>query len=528
MRPLDGPATLPALVRGAAERYGEREWIVTPTASLTYADADARSRGLAARLVRAGIGKGTRVGLLFPQGPDIVVAMLAVARAGAIAVPLSTFLRGPEIHRVVRLADVDTLVVSHPLLGRDMEAELETIWPELPSAPAPPLFLTDVPYLRHIWLDGAVTRRWATPIPEAEAPAAVLDAIETEVRPADPVLLVATSGATAEPKAVVHTHGVQARQSWKLAQVYELTAEPQSRVFTTMPFFWVGGFTVTVLTYLHVGGAIVTPERTDSAEMLDLIEAAHPDRLLGWTIIERLVGDPTYRDRDLSWLDLDNLPPMGTPTRHNSLGMTETSGPHSVAFASANAEDLPPELHGSFGPPIDGMEHKIVDPLGERLPDGVEGEICIRGDCLMDQLYKRERFEYLDADGWYHSGDKGFLRDGLLFFTGRLTEMIKTGGANVAPREVELALEEHPDVQRAFVVGVPDEQRGQLVAAIVTAEPGRVIDVDALVESVRGSLSSYKIPRRIRVMEYEALPWLPSGKLSKPKLVDLLADDGPS
>jgi acyl-CoA synthetase (AMP-forming)/AMP-acid ligase II len=532
LRPFPDRATLPTLVRGAAERFADREWIVTPTASLTYADADAQSRQLAARLVQAGVGKGTRVGLLFPQGADIVVAILAVARVGAIAVPLSTFLRGPEVHRVVRLVDVDTLIVANPLLDRDMETELESIWPELATAGDRRLLLTDVPYLRHVWMCGAATRPWATPMPPIDTlddalpvPDALLDAIEREVVPADPVLIVATSGATSEPKAVVHTHGVEVRESWKLAQVYELTAEPQSRVFTTMPFFWVGGFTVTVLTYLHVGGAVITPPRTDSTEMLDLIEAAHPDRLLGWTIVERLVGDSTYAQRDLGWLGLDDALPMGTPLRHNSLGMTETSGPHTVAFASANVEDLPPHLHGSFGPPIDGMQHKIVDPVtGEQLPDGVEGEICLRGDTLMDSLYKKERFEYLDADGWYHSGDKGTMREGLLFFTGRLTEMIKTGGANVAPLEVELAIEEHPDVQRAFVVGIPDAQRGQLVGAIVCPEPGHEVDVAALTGALRGSLSSYKIPRRVRVMAYEDLPWLPSGKLSKPKLVDLFTD----
>ncbi len=333
-----------------------------------------------------------------------------------------------------------------------------------------------------------------------------------------------TSGATAEPKAVVHTHGVQVRESWKLAQVYELV-DDGARVFTTMPFFWVGGFTVTALTYLHVGGAVVTLERTDSTQMLDLIEATRPTRLLGWTIVERLVGDPTFATRDLGWLGLDDAPAMGTPLRHNSLGMSETSGPHTVAFASANAEDLPEHLQGSFGPAIDGMEHKIVDPAtGERLPDGVEGEICVRGDTLMDGLAKKERHEVFDADGWYHTGDKGCWRDGLLFFTGRLTEMIKTGGANVAPREVELALEDLPGVLRAFVVGLDDAQRGQTVAAIVAPQPGHDIDVATLVEQLRGSLSSYKIPRRVRVLAYDDLPWLPSGKLSKPRLVELLRD----
>src|SRR5262249_49702401 len=146
----------------------------------------------------------------------------------------------------------------------------------------------------------------------------------------------------------------------------------------------------------------------------------------------------------------------------------ETSGPHTAARRQDNATDLPEHVRGSFGPPVPGMHHKIVDPeTGHELAEGVEGEICVRGASLMDGLYKKERSQAFDEDGWYHTGDRGFLRDGFLFFTGRLTEMIKTSGANVAPREVEIALEGMPGVQAAFVVGLPDEERGELVACVV-------------------------------------------------------------
>jgi acyl-CoA synthetase (AMP-forming)/AMP-acid ligase II len=352
----------------------------------------------------------------------------------------------------------------------------------------------------------------------------LLVAVESEVTPADPVVIVSTSGATAEPKAVVHTHGAQVRHARTMARLYELT--DVDRTFTNMPFFWVGGLTVVVLSHLHVGAAVITIERMDTTEMLDLIERARPTRLLGWTLYERLAADPSFGSRDLSSVVEMRPPELAAPgLRHNSLGMTETGGPHTAASRTNNASDLPEHLRGSFGPPVPGTQHKIVDPdSGEELAEGDEGEICVRGGGLMDGLYKKERRRVFDEDGWYHTGDKGYLRDGFLFFTGRLTEMIKTGGANVAPREVEVAIEAHPGVQAAFVVGLPDDERGELVGCIVCPAPGHELDPSSLRDQLRDELASYKIPRKIMVVAYDDMPWLPTGKMSKPRIIELLSD----
>jgi acyl-CoA synthetase (AMP-forming)/AMP-acid ligase II len=515
------------IVRHAAQCFGDREYIVTAEQQLTFADVDERSRVLATQFLHWGVGKGSHVGLLFPQGADFVVALVAVTRVGAVAVPLSTFLRGPELQRAVRHADVDTLVAPAELSGRDLQAEFEAVWPELQSASTAPLFLRDAPSLRRVVVVGGGERAWATAIDHFDAlqrDAAIDDeflaAVEREVTPADPMVIVSTSGATGEPKAVVHSHGALVRQAWKLAQLYEF--DGSERTFTTMPFVWVGGLTVVLLTHLHVGGAVLTVERVDSTLMLDLIEQARPTRLVGWTLLERLQADPTFPARDLS--SVQDFQPRAAPQlRHNSLGMSETGGPHTAAAASQNVTDLPVERQGSFGPPVPGMEHKIVDPeTGASLADGVEGELCVRGDSLMLGLHKKERGEVFDADGWYHTGDRGYFRDGLLYFTGRLTEMIKTGGANVAPREVELAVEALPGVQAAFVVGIPDAERGQLVGCLVCPEAGHDVDVAAITTQLRAVLSSYKVPRRMVVLPYDDAPWLPSGKVNKARVIELL------
>jgi acyl-CoA synthetase (AMP-forming)/AMP-acid ligase II len=196
--------------------------------------------------------------------------------------------------------------------------------------------------------------------------------------------------------------------------------------------------------------------------------------------------------------------------------------------------DLPESLRGSFGRSVPGLEHKVVDPeSGEPLGPGELGEICVRGYSVMQGLYKREREDTFDADGFYHTGDAGrFSEDGYLYFHARLGDLIKTGGANVTPREVEVALEAQPEVKEAYVVGVPHPDRGQTVEAAVVLQAGRDATPDALRTRLRGELSAYKVPRHVFLCASDELPFTDSGKIDKRRLGDLLAkrlrDEGAS
>ena len=172
------------------------------------------------------------------------------------------------------------------------------------------------------------------------------------------------------------------------------------------------------------------------------------------------------------------------------------------------------------------MEHKVVDPeTGEALPPDREGEICVRGYSLMLGLYKLERQDTFDAGGYYHTGDAGYFdSEGYLFFTGRLGDMIKTGGANVTPAEVETVLSAFPEVKEAHVVGVPDPERGQNVAAAVVLEPGHTVAAEALRARVKGELSAYKVPRHLLLFAGAELPFTDSGKIDKRRLQELLSE----
>jgi acyl-CoA synthetase (AMP-forming)/AMP-acid ligase II len=497
------PPTLPALIKQAVDRFGDDDYVVMADRRLSFSEADHASRKLAKRLLEAGVGKGTRIAVILPTGIDWVVAWLAAGRIGAFPMLFPATYRPSELRRALRISDAAVLFAAPTLLDKDYEAFLEETIPALASHDATRGCLADpaVPFLRSVWMVGPSQRAWATTVEagpdaaEPDLPTELFEAIESEVSAADPLLVIYTSGSSADPKAVVHTHGATIRKVQAELGMC-LPGSMPGRTFCAMPFFWVGG-PQDLLGALHSGAAIVSQERFDVAECLALLEREQCTSILGWaTVYEQLQADPTYPTRELSSLQL----PAGQALTSSkgdpvNLGMTETFGPH------AN---------------LDWFDYKVIDPdTGEVLPRGAEGEFCVRGFGLMAGLYKREREEVFDADGFYHTGDRGYIENDRIWFTGRYTEMVKSGGANVAPLEVEQVLLTMPGCRMAFVMGVPDPERGEVVAAIVVPNPGATLDPDKLRSEVNAQLSSYKVPRRWLVLDESEIPWLASGKPDK-------------
>ena len=205
----------------------------------------------------------------------------------------------------------------------------------------------------------------------------------------------------------------------------------------------------------------------------------------------------------------------------NSLGMTETLGPHTFA----NKDPLPEGKEGSFGFSVPGVEHKVVDPVTlEDLPVGQTGELWLRGYSLMLGLHRRERAETFTPDGWYRTGDGGrFDEDGHFYFTGRMGDLIKSSGMNITPRDVELVLEAMPEVTMAFVCGIDHADRGQDVVAAIALTPGASLDEAEARARVKEELASYKVPRHIAVFGNQTeLPWLDSGKVDRRRLTAIL------
>ena len=497
-------ATVGEALHHAVAHWPDHDFIVTPARHMTYAQAEEESRRLARRMLAAGMGKGTRVGLFFTYGQEWVIAWLAASRIGALVMPLPTTYRPAEIRKVLRIGDIDTFLTARTVLGHDMQDMLEASVPGLADAPRRPLYLPDAPSLRAVWITGGTDRTWATSV-DFDEPADdaasddLLRAVEAEVVPADLAQVTYTSGSSADPKGVVHTHSTVVRATHGLAALQTADGTP-ARLYCAFPFFWIGG-TLLLGAALQSGATVLVTERFDPAAALDLIEAAQVTHVLGWpTLLQAMRDHPSFAGRTLP--DIPGL----------------TVGPADLALVASPMPGIP--AHRGMSETVGNIAsvgYRVVDPqTGTDVADGEEGELWVRGYGLMHGYYKKERSEVFDADGWFHTGDRVFLADGRAWFVGRTTEMVKSRGANVAPREVELFLEEHFDeVLYAFVLGLPHPEMGEEVTAVLVAAHGHSIDAGELTKRAREQISGYKVPTRIEVWLEDEVPWLGSGKPDK-------------
>ena len=535
VRVPDHAVTASGLIRSVGERWGDRVLVILGAERVTYREIEYRSAELAKALLGQGVTAGTRMGLLAPNGPDWVVAWLAMTRIGAVATLLSTYARPPEMSWALDHAGVEVLFSASHYLDRNYPEELETAVPELATQRLREIQLKSHPDLSLIYLWDDADRQWAGTVEDlvedmGETSDTDLVHAEATVTPASPMVVMYTSGSTAEPKGVIHSHGAVVQHPYNLLPFHDLV--PGDVLYTPMPLFWVGGLAYTLISAMHAGATVVFEERFEPGATLDLIERERVTHVIGWPHMSRaLTEHPSFQDRDLSAVrggSLDALLPanrrVGDPElRANSLGMTESLGPHSIELIGSA---LPENKRGSFGRAVPGIEHRIVDPsTGDDVTPGELGEIWIRGYSLMLGVLGKANHEVFTSDGWYQTGDVGYIdADGHLYFKGRMGDQIKTSGMNVTPREVELAIEEQPEVMHAFVTAVDHEERGQDVAAAVVFRPGRSVDVEEVKNRLRESLSSYKVPRHIATfISPDDLVWLESGKIDLRALTEMLS-----
>jgi acyl-CoA synthetase (AMP-forming)/AMP-acid ligase II len=503
---------MPAVLRRAASLYGDDDCIVMPDRRISFRELERASRHLAMQLLAAGVGKGTRVGIHLVTGPEWAVAFAAVTRIGAVAMPFSTLYRPAELRTAMRVGDVAVLIAEPTMLGKDNEAFLEDAIDGLAGAAAGRLRLLDAPFLRRIMLIGDSSRSWADkacltagPHPAAGIGEQLLEAVEAEVSPADWLLVMFTSGTTAEPKAVIHSHGAALRKTSPGANA-ALHAIFPGRLLMLMPFFWIGGIQE-VLSALQSGATLLTQERLDAPSALELGQREQATSVMGNSkALRTLFGDA----------DLARLIPSIRP-----LPPRPWEGP-------ASSKSDPPTALGmseTFGPwaGVAGFDYRVVDPeSGAILGDGAEGEFQVRGYGLMQGLYKHQREATFEPDGYFPTGDRGYLENGLVYFKGRLKDMIKTKGANVAPAEVEAVLNAHPGVRISFVLGLPHERFGEEVAAVVVRDGQAPLDPGLLVADCRRELSSFKVPATVLVLDPDEVPYLSSSKPDRRALEGLI------
>ncbi|MCU1463711.1 MAG: lcfB 1 [Acidimicrobiales bacterium] len=529
--------TLPALLAQALTDFRDQEFLIGADRRLTYRQADDESARVALGLLALGVGKGTRVGIMMPNSPDWVICFLAVARIGALAVPISTLYQAPELAWVLAHADVQILLMVDRYLNHDYVERLQAI-PGFPDQQSPELVLRRLPFLRRVVVWGTAEQPWAQRGPDFLVSRGLsdtrfdrefLDSVEATVAPADDLMIIYTSGSTVEPKAVVHTHAAAIRLSYALQASGWGDVRLGDRLYSTAPFFWVGGHNSYLLPALFTGACLVLPTSPDLDDVLDACEREQVTIVLAGMPQLKALGERAAsrgvrtRFRTLQ----DQVDANGAPIPHelvpNVLGMTETFGPHGLERRGTR---LPPEKAGAFGRSLPGLERKVVDPTtGEECGPGESGELYVRGYSVMRGFYKRLPEETFQADGYYATGDRCRIdADGFLYFEGRFGEMIKTSGANVSPREVEVALEREVAIREAAVFGVPDPGRGEAVVAVVVPMTGASIDRDQLLDRLKDQLSHYKVPRFVFTMDYDDIPRTNTSKVRKQMLRDLVID----
>lgn len=455
------------LITRAAED-GAKPAVVDPDARITYADLDTTSRELAASFIAAGVGKGTRVGLVMPNCVQWVQIAVALTRIGAVLVPLSTLLQPPELVAQLQMASVQYLVSVREFRGHHY---LDEVAPHRRGLPA----------LRQVWA--------ADRLPPA-ADTGLADAVAGTVTPSDTLAIMFTSGSSGAPKGVVHSHGnaLGAVRSGLRARCIDA----DTRLYLPMPFFWVGGFGSGVLSALLAGATLVTEQVPRPETTLRLLERERVTLFRGWPDqAEALARQTTGVPVDLSSLRPGSLeallPPdqRGAPgARAKLFGMTESFGPYCGYPADT---DMPESAWGSCGRPFGGVEVRIVDPdTGEPLRTGDVGMIQIRGPHVMRGICRRGFHDTFTPDGYYPTGDLGHLDDrGFMFYHGRSDDMFKVSGATVYPSEVEQALRTIDGVADAFVTDVS----GAVGAVVITDA-----DVDEVRAEARKRLSSFKVP----------------------------------
>lgn len=477
--------TIDTLVR--ARSSSTKSAVVDPVTRVSYAELDSATAGLAAGFMAAGVTKGSRVGLLMPNGVDWVRIAIALMRIGAVLVPLSTLLRPGELAAQLRMASVQFLIAVEEFRGHRYPVDHDLL-----------------PALRAVWSTGQALGFSGSP--------GTADALAGCVRESDPMVIMFTSGSSGPPKGTIHSHrnALGAVRSGLEARC--ITAE--TRLYLPMPFFWVGGFGAGILSALLAGATLVTEPVPRPDSTLELLEREQVTLFRGWPeqaeALARHAGAA-----DLSALQPGSLEAL-LPDRMRSrpgaraslLGMTESFGPY-CGFRSDT--DLPESAWGSCGKPFDGMDVRIVDTeSGAPLSPGQTGAIQIRGPHVMRGLCRRGREDVFTADGYYPTGDLGYLdSDGFLFYRGRSDDMFKVRGATVYPSEVQRALRSAPGVRAAYVVNVPDGQANRVGAAVV----GDGLSVEVLRATMREAISPFKVPTLWLLLDDEE--YVPRGATGK-------------
>jgi len=537
-----GPLTLGRYVRELAKRYGPREAAMIAIDGKvdrwTYDRMLERSLEVARALVACGTGKGTRVGILVTNRLEFLSCTFGAALAGCIANPISTFYTATELDEVLKQSGCSVLLLERKVLKKDFAEMMVALEPAIAGTRPGELASTRYPFLRHLAVvdgdagEGAI-EGWSAFLSRGrDVSDALIEAATEQVAPADPGMLLFSSGSTGKAKGILSANRAVCLQLWRWAQWYDIRPEAPPRTWSANGFFWSGNFVMALGGTLSSGGTLLLQRWFDAAEALELMDREKATMPLAWPHQwAQLAAAPNYDSVDLSamrYLDKTMLlarhPSVHTEWLEpgQAYGNTETFTLITV-FKAGTA----PEVAGaSHGVPTAGSTVKIVDPLtGETLPLGEEGEIAVKGPTLMLGYVGIPLDQSVDEEGFLRTNDGGYLdAQGRLFWKGRLNDIIKTGGANVSPLEIDAVIRDHRGVKLTQTVGVPDELLGEMVVGCIVPHQGVTLTEDEIKSFAREKLASYKVPRRVLFFAEDELKTTGSAKIKTAELRKLASE----
>ena len=504
--------TLGDLLLRAANGWPEHDALIFPGRKLSYAQLAARAREQARGLIAIGVTPGEHIGILAPNMPEVIELMFAIALVGAVAVPLNARYKTSELAHVIDNADLRLLFTTcHTADYVDFPQLLCTALPGLATATDP----------RQLQLDAAPLLRSVVTFESSELPgfmtnsviAAEIDDTQFEERRArvalrSVCLMMYTSGTTSHPKGCCLSHEALVRSAHEMNRRLEIT--PQDCMWDPLPMFHLGAI-LPLLAMVWCGGTYVTDTHFNVDTALEQLEREQPSILYPAfpAIMADLVNHPKFDVGKIPRVRLINNVAPSERLRANirlipqavhisAYGMTEASG---ISCHGCAAEDDETRAT-TCGRPYAGVQMRVIDPQNdcEALP-GTPGEMQIRGFSLFEGYYKspEHNAKAFTADGWFRTGDRCAIDSaGRIRYHGRLKDMLKIGGENVAALEIESFLGTHPAVQLVQVVGAPDERLQEVAAAFIQLKAGTVLTEADIIDFCRGRIASFKIPRHVR------------------------------
>ena len=541
-----------------ADRYADNTLIETMDEKWCYKEVLEEANRVARGLMSLGIKKRDHVALLMGNFPEFIIYKLAIAKIGAVCVPMNTNIREHELAYILNHSDTSVLIMNdHP--GKiDFVKIMNNLCPELKNSEAGnSLKIARFTSLRHVICVSRTDDRYAGMISHAQLLERANLVTETDRRnrqdeaecPDDVSDIIYTSGTTGDPKGAMLTHDMFLRCAY--SSVYTRAYPESLKLITALPLYHVFAYTEGFLVITFLGGTFIPLTQFNARETFQMIEKTKAQFMLGVpSMFVSLVNHAELKNYDLSSLygvfcAAANAPATLWQRCKEELKLLELATGYGMTEVAASGMMTPPQDHlenvattigmikpsGAAGKSeLDGyaLTYKVVDvESGVELQPGEEGELVCRGPQVTKGYYKKpqETEEVFDRDGWLKTGDLGVMReDGYFQFTGRRKEMYKTSGENVSPKSVEDVISLHPKVNQVYVVGIPDAMLGEVGVACIELKEGEEASRSEILEFCREKMARYKLPRHVVFMKASEFPMTSTGKVQKFKLAEKMKE----